>query len=258
MAEALVEITHQERLDLLIVDPADVDSAAALESVGFAPAKFDFTLPSTVIVDVDADDETLLGRMKAKTRYNIRNGLRSGVTVRHGTGTPDVEVFHRLLAETGNRQGFASDGPGYITAVLETLSRDDGAVLLLAERDGVALAGSLIAAFGDRAVYKRGGWSGVGSSFHPNEALHWAGMRWARATGRRWYDFDGIDLASIRDGASSRSVAHFKMGFGGEIVTLPPTLVYLRNPIARTAHERLSASGIRRAKRIARRFQVSS
>jgi hypothetical protein len=47
----------------------------------------------------------------------------------------------------------------------------------------------------------RGGWSGEHRSRRPNEALDWAGIRWAAEQGLRWYDFHGD--------------ADYTQGFGG-------------------------------------------
>lgn len=252
----LVAVSASERLDPLIVDPADEAASSALSRAGFVRSKIGITLPATVVVDVDQEDDALLAGMKSKTRYNIRKGVKSGVVVRRGDKT-DADVFERLMTDTGRRQGFVADGASYVTRVFEALPTDDVA-LFVAEHDGVELAAILVAAFGNRVTYKRGGWSGRSGSLHPNEVLHWSAMRWARDTGRREYDFDGVDPGDIEGEGSTRTVSHFKVGFGGRRVDLPPTLVRFRNPVLRVAHDRIGPKAMRAAKRAVRRIQVAS
>lgn len=256
VADVLSTVAASMRLDPVIVDPADALAASVLERAGFVPAKIGITLPATVVVDVNHDDDVLLSAMKSKTRYNIRKALRSGVRVRMG-GVSDATVFEQLLTDTGRRQGFVADGANYVKRAFEAIPSGDIA-LFVAEHDGVDLAAILVAAFGERATYKRGGWSGRGGNLHPNEALHWAAMRWARETGRTRYDFDGVDLKDIESPTATRTVSHFKTSFGGRVIELPPTLVRFRNPALRLAHERVGARTMRRVKRVARRLQVVS
>jgi len=264
MTAGLSGLQRDIGLDALVVDPPDPHTAAALTAAGFRRTRFDVTLAATVVVDLGGTEDEILARMKSKTRYNIRKAMRSGIEVRIGDAG-DVEIFHEMLAETGRRQGFSVDSRRYIEGALSILDEGDGAALLIAEHRGDPLAGILVTAFGDRVSYKRGGWSGSGGSLHPNEALHWTAMRWARSTGRRWYDFDGIDpavAAEIGESAASadarRSVAHFKLGFGGEVLPLPPTLVRFRNPAVQFTHDNVPPRALRLIKRVVRRVQVSS
>lgn len=74
-----------------------------------------------------------------------------------------------------------------------------------------------------------GGWSGERAGIRPNELLHWHAMRWGREAGYRWYDLEGIDphtaRAVLRGERPEKidGLTHFKLGFGGEVVTLPGT-----------------------------------
>jgi hypothetical protein len=77
-------------------------------------------------------------------------------------------------------------------------------------------------------------------------------MRWAKRIGLSRYDFDGIDLdaalAVLRDGElpedQRHSVAHFKLGFGGEPMLLSETLDLgpgpVMRPLVRAAAPRLN------------------
>ncbi len=59
--------------------------------------------PRTIIIDLRGTEEEILGRMKQKTRYNIRLAERKGVTVR---AWDDVDAFYEMMQTTGGRDGF--------------------------------------------------------------------------------------------------------------------------------------------------------
>ena len=83
-------------------------------------------------------------------------------------------------------------------------------------------------------------------------------MRWARDGGRLCYDFDGIDVAALEGPDSKRTVAHFKMGFGGQVVHRPPTVVRLENTVLRIGYGAITGPLRGLAKRAGRRLQVGT
>ena len=63
-----------------------------------------------------ASEDELLGRMKQKTRYNIRLAERKGVSVRTG-GAADIPRLFRMYAETADRDGFVIRNEEYYRTV---------------------------------------------------------------------------------------------------------------------------------------------
>lgn len=265
LASKVARPPGSRRARVVIADPPDEAGSAALGTIGYLPANVKLTLAATTRIDLSGTDDEILAAMKSKTRYNVRKGVRAGVTVREG-GVDDIAAFHAMLEDTGRRQRFAATSRSQLEQLLAILGPRGEAVLLLAEHEGDMLAGILLTAFGDRATYKRGAWSGRDAALHPNEVLHWEAMRWARRHRLRWYDFDGVDPAVAaeieRGGALSakaeQSVTRFKLGFGGGVVPLPPTLVLIPNPVGRLVHDRIlpRARRYRPVKRALRRLQV--
>lgn len=242
VVEQLVALVRAYRIRHLTLQPGS--GAASLEHAltarGFRPGPLDLVLPATVLVDLSPDLEAILARMQAKTRYNIRLGQRKGITVREGTAD-DIGTFYRLLVATSQRQQFVTDTEAYFAALWDVFAPRGLIKLFLAECEGEVVSAFLNIAFGDTVIYKRGAWSGQHGNKHPNEALHWAAMAWAKAQGYRHYDFDGIprlaaDLALQGQPLSpelQKTVAAFKLGFGGRVVLLPPVYEYVANPILR-------------------------
>ncbi|MEM7332180.1 MAG: peptidoglycan bridge formation glycyltransferase FemA/FemB family protein, partial [Chloroflexota bacterium] len=72
----------------------------------------DLQPPQTILIDLTANEDEILARMKQKTRYNIRLGPKKGVTIRQGDRS-DLKAFTQLMTVTGKRDGFGVRAPEY-------------------------------------------------------------------------------------------------------------------------------------------------
>jgi peptidoglycan pentaglycine glycine transferase (the first glycine) len=197
-----------------------------LDGIGYLPSSSG--LPEAILrVDLRQDVDVLLARMGQSTRRYIRVAAAKGVSVRAG-GREDLDVFWRCLSATADRQRFEVFRMPYYERMWEVFAKAGRAQLLIAEHGGRALSAILLIGMGDTVEFKTGGWSGERGDLHPNEAVHWAGMQWAKDNGYSWYDLEGIDrkaAGALLDGSADRSatkgVTRFKLGFGGEVCLLP-------------------------------------
>jgi lipid II:glycine glycyltransferase (peptidoglycan interpeptide bridge formation enzyme) len=178
--------------------------------------------PRTLIVDLRGDEEQVLGRMKQKTRYNIRLAQKREVVIQ---ASADLETFHRLMSITGDRDRFGVHSLAYYRRAYEIFHPRGDCELLLAEFQGEALAGLMIFTHGSRAWYLYGG-SGSGHRDRmPNYLIQWEAMRWARARGCTEYDLWGVpdeEEEALEAQFTSRAdglwgVYRFKRGYGGEL-----------------------------------------
>lgn len=248
IAQSLQLLARRLRASVLVVDPPGGEEGlvTALEAHRFSATPVLISLPATVKLDVSAADDALLAGMKPKVRYNIRKGLRMGVSIREGI-PDDVPLLHRLISGTAERQGFSPPPLDHVRAMHDRMAAQGFAKMFIAEVEGREVAAILTIPWGDTVIYKRGGWSGEGGEYRPNEVLHWTAMRWARDQGYRFYDFDGIEghlVPVVLAGEpipeeDLRSVSRFKLGFGGVPELRAPVLSYVRNPVARLAYDRL-------------------
>ena len=143
-------------------------------------------------VHVEDSDDTILGRMSAKGRYNIRLAHRRGVSVRRG-GAEDIDAFHALYSETARHQQFLTFPRAYFRALAEAFGDGGRWVLFIAELDGRPVAAIATIVIGDCMYYTFGGMH-RGESVRramPNYALHFEAMRHARSMGCRRYDLVG-------------------------------------------------------------------
>jgi lipid II:glycine glycyltransferase (peptidoglycan interpeptide bridge formation enzyme) len=180
------------------------------------------------------DDDALLKQMNQNTRYSVRLALRRGVQVVPIGDRYGIDDFYNLLTDTADRNRFSVHSREYYDRFLSIFA--DDARCIFAEADGHLAAGLITAKFGDEAIYMYGASSsqhrGHGAAF----LLQFEAMRWAREAGCERYDLWGIpmvDPTNVTDtgttiagtrGDDWRGLYRFKTGFGGEIVSYPPTL----------------------------------
>jgi peptidoglycan pentaglycine glycine transferase (the first glycine) len=229
---ALRDHARRHRILLLKIQPPvdRADLPDLLESRGLVASGLHTAPVASVLVDVGSapDEDTLFRALHATTRRRIRQAGRRGVTVRTGSAD-DLPILQASIEATAQRQGFAPYTADYYRRLWAAFGASGHARLLVSEHEGVPLSAALLIAFGDRVLYKIGGWRGVeGSPPGANELVHWTGITWARAAGYRYYDFEGIPLdvaqaALSGNRAGRHGVAFFKLGFGGEPVIFPGT-----------------------------------
>lgn len=213
----------------LTIEPDLTDESQwcdSLRALGFAPSMFAAVQPrSTLIVDISPAEETILGAMKSKTRYNVRLAARKGVTVREAEEA-DLPAFHTLMTATAARDSFGVHTPAYYEAAYRLFVSQGWARLLLAEVRGHPAAALMVFALPPRSWYFYGASGGDHREKMPTYLLQWEAMRWAKSVGCTTYDLWGIpdedtetleaEFTHRRDGLWG--VYRFKRGFGGELV----------------------------------------
>jgi lipid II:glycine glycyltransferase (peptidoglycan interpeptide bridge formation enzyme) len=186
------------------------------------PSPHNIQPPRTIIVDIQDSEEGILARMKQKTRYNIRLAEKKDVTVRP---SDDIDSFHRMLLQTGARDGFGVHSLAYYQRAYELLQPKGMGELLVAEYQGRFLAALFVARNGKRAYYLYGASTEEERNRMPTYLLQWSAMKWAKARGCEEYDLWGVpdeDEAALEANFEKRSdglwgVYRFKRGFGGRL-----------------------------------------
>ena len=189
---------------------------------GFSPSPHSIQPPRTILLDLQGDENAILGRMKQKTRYNINLALKKGVVVRPSA---NLALFHDLMRMTAQRDQFGVHSLAYYQRAYELFHPRCGCELLLAEFEGAPLGAVMVFASGQRAWYFYGASSNEHRDRMPNYLLQWEAMRWARLQGCTEYDLWGVpdaDEAALEAQFTERSaglwgVYRFKRGFGGAL-----------------------------------------
>ncbi|KPL84430.1 hypothetical protein SE15_04785 [Thermanaerothrix daxensis] len=200
-------------------EPLEFDPQEQLP--GFRPAE-PIQPRRTIEISLEGAEEEWLERMKQKTRYNIRLAQKKGVVVRESR---DLSAFYALMEMTGRRDGFGIHTSDYYERAYQKFAPGGHCVLLMAEYEGMPLAGLMAFAWGHRAWYFYGASSDQERHRMPTYLLQWEAMRWAAQRGCRVYDLWGIpdaDETTLEAEFARRSeglwgVYRFKRGFGGRV-----------------------------------------
>lgn len=228
LTAAIRPLVRRQRSICLKIEPDledGVEQAERLRAAGFRLSMQPIQPRRTIMVDLDAEPEEILARMKQKTRYNIRLAGRKGVTVRPGD-QEDLPAFYRLMENTGQRDRFAIHSQAYYEAAHCLFVPAGRGRLLLAEYEGRLLAGLVVVALGDTACYLYGASADEGRDLMPAYLLQWEAMMWAKARGCHTYDLWGVpdeDESTLEAEFAQRGdglwgVYRFKRGFGGRLV----------------------------------------
>ena len=230
-ARAIDEECRKRRAIAILIEPESADLTMSLGESELWKANDALIQPRrTIKVDVRGTDDELLGKMKSKTRYNVRLAERRGVTVRRGD-VRDVPLFYELLSETASRDGFGIHAIEYFDDMMRVFG--DAAALFVAEFDETPAAAILVLRTADEAIYMYGATRTALQRHMPAYLIQFEAMRWARDSGCTTYDLWGIPPSdddapdkdenrgtlNVRDGMWG--VYRFKQGFGGEIVSYP-------------------------------------
>jgi lipid II:glycine glycyltransferase (peptidoglycan interpeptide bridge formation enzyme) len=218
LCAAAVETARERGAFMLKVEPnvADGDTRwlDALRQLGFQRNRYATHPRRSWMLDIRPSEDELLAGMKEKWRYNIRLAGRKGVTVREASSPEDIDIFYTIYQETARRDGFFIHPKQHYADILRLYGERDAAVLLLAEYDGVAIAGLVAVRCGPVTTYMFGASSNLHRNRMPNHLLQWTAIRWAKARGCTIYDFRAI--AEVLDPQEDLySLYTYKQGFGG-------------------------------------------
>ena len=228
--QALMALARgQRRVLRLYVETFAMDDAervaleADMRALGFASVADPRCYAHTLLVPLDGDEEAILASLHATARRHIRAVAKNPVVVRP---IEDPAYFARLDAishETYARTGGSYD-PADWSRIVELSRRDPTASRLVGLfRTDVEGPESLLAfawgcGHGDHVHYSRAGSTRATDLKMPlMYAVVWDLMRWARASGARWFDFGGITMGTNDGDDPLGGISDFKRYFTGRV-----------------------------------------
>ena len=171
---------------------------------------------TSYVVELPATpDELRFGssRNHARIRWAVNKARREGVVVRDATSLDDVRRFYELYLLVMRHHTVPPRPLRLFTAMWEQLRPRGMMRLLLAERDGALLAGSIVVTLGTTAFYLFNGVRRDAFALRPNDVLQWHAIHDAAAAGVTRYD-----LGEVVGGAAG--LADFKHKWGSVEVQL--------------------------------------
>lgn len=175
--------------------------------------KFNFQIPLA-----GRTEDDLLAGMNQQWRRNIKKAAKNGVEVTTGTRA-DLAEFHRVYAETAERDHFTPRPLSYFERMWDALTAEepDRLVLYLAHHEGDLIAATTMVRVGEHAWYSYGASTTAKRDVRGSNAIQWQMIRDALAAGATTYDLRGITETLDADD-SHIGLIQFKVGTGGEAV----------------------------------------
>ena len=185
----------------------------------FKKTQFNILPSNTIYLNLSNDTETILQRMKPKTRYNIGLACRKGVTVRP-IGMESLEIWYKLYQETAQRNKIRINDINNFRAVLEAKTHNSQSpaevILLLAELDHKPLAAMFLIITGNRGSYLYGASSSDNRNYMAPYALQWEAIKISKSRGCTEYDMFGVS-PNPDPTHPLYGLYKFKIGFGGDL-----------------------------------------
>lgn len=167
-------------------------------------------------LDTKPDEETLLKGMRKKHRQHINTVKNRGIEISEIREESGLPGFYRLMQKLSIRKGFPVRAFQYYEGLFRLFGRD--VKILAASHQGETLGAVLSLIYGDKCWYMHGASTENKVNLHPNEALHWEMIKWAKSRECAFYDLggSGTDYPPREDNPNYR-LYHYKKGFGAEI-----------------------------------------
>lgn len=201
---------------------------------GWVESQEQIQFKNTVMIDISESEESMLMRMKPKTRYNIRLAEKKNVKLRVANLEQlnlELKNLYKMYAETSVRDGFVIRDENYYMTVWKSYMQSPISNLqspitnyqlpialpLIAEVDNEPVAAIFLFMFAKRAYYVYGMSRAVHREKMPTYLLQWEAIKIAKANGCLTYDLWGApDVFDESD--SMWGVYRFKEGLGGEVL----------------------------------------
>ncbi len=200
---AVEHIPPGARLELKPAEP-QLDGLVD-EVVGYPwRINYDIRLP-------DRPDQLRFGKSRNHTRLRsgIKQAVRQGVVVRRADSIADIRAWYRLYLQAMRHNVVPARPLRLFQAMWDELHPTGLMRLLLAEREGQLVAGSILLMFGSTVFYAFNGVARGALALRPNDLLQWHAITDACSDGYRSYD-----LGEVPEG--DEGLAHFKSKWGSE------------------------------------------
>ena len=159
-------------------------------------------------------EEEVFALFHSKTRYNIRLAAKKGVVIKEGT-RDDLKAFHKIMLETGKRDGFLTRPLEYFETMYDNLVPKGYMKLLMAYYEDKPIAGIIPIIYGNKTCYLYGASSNSYRNLMPNYLLQWTAIKNAINLKQDIYDFRGVS-GVVDENHPQYGLYRFKKGFGAD------------------------------------------
>lgn len=203
-----------------------------LRNHGAKPGKTLFT-PSTFIIDLTKDEESLMKSFHSKTRYNIRYAQRKGVEIFEDNSDKAFEKYLELTKETVQRQGFYAHTEKYHRLMWQTLHKDmvkrkeePVARLLTARYKKEIITTWVIFVWHNCLYYPYGASTDKHKNVMANNLMMWEAIRYGKRLGLTAFDLWGRE--------EGKGFTKFKEGYNPKVFEFLGTWDLVTSPLYST------------------------
>ena len=199
----------------------------------------------------DKTEDEIFAGFHQKTRYNIRLAIKKGVTIKEGT-REDLKIFHKIMIETGARDGFIIRSLEYFEKMYDNLAPEH-MKLLMAYYDGKPISGVIPIMYGNKTWYLYGASSNENRNLMPNYLLQWEMIKMAIARKSDIYDLRGVS-GVVDENHPQYGLYRFKKGFGAEFTEFIGEIYIPFKPLTYNLYK-FSEKTIRKLREIKKKFK---
>ena len=195
---------------------------------------------NTVVIDLRGDEDTIFKAIKRTRRQNINSAIRQGVIVREGN-RDELGVFFNYMLATCERQRVdpSPSSLQFIETLWDIFSVKNHVKMFVSEYQGKIISCLIAIPFSDTAYLWKFGWSGEDPKLYANVVIYWEIFRWAKAGGLCFADLGAVDSDLAHELLQKKPVpkeklntySRFKVGFGGNIISLTNGYIYVPNKV---------------------------
>ena len=161
----------------------------------------------------DKTEDEVFANFHQKTRYNIRLATKKGVVVKEAS-KEDLKDFHKIMIETGSRDGFIIRPLEYFEKMYDELAPNH-MKLLMAYYEDKPISGVIPIMYGNKTWYLYGASSNEHRNLMPNYLLQWEMIKMAIQNKSDVYDLRGVS-GVVDENHPQYGLYRFKKGFGAE------------------------------------------
>ena len=202
----------------VLFSPDDADGASA----GLRRLPRVMTGYSTVLLDLTREADDLRAALEGRWRNRLAAAERSVLRVQRVGGKP-AQYGWLIGKEEAQlaRRSYGALPRGFVEAYQRAKPGGDAVFTLRANLGRDTVAGMMFLLHGDAATYHIGWSDDAGRKLSAHNLLLWQAMLALKANGVRRLDLGGVNTGR------SAGIARFKIGSGGQVVTLAGTCVRL-------------------------------
>jgi lipid II:glycine glycyltransferase (peptidoglycan interpeptide bridge formation enzyme) len=164
----------------------------------------------TLVLDLSPAVPELRKNLDAKWRNKLSGAEKNDLKVIAGNGLAEYQTFCQLYQEMKKRKAFETTvDVEEFQRIQEELAELHRMRILICEDKGIPVAGLVVSAMGDSAIYLLGATSDAGLNAKGAYLLQWTMIQWLKENGIRWYDLGGINPEA------NPGVYTFKKGMSG-------------------------------------------